>query len=273
LSNVQQWQSVADRINELEKQQQKIHDHNKQQQSQQQQYTFLDPSKTNRIPNSTLKAFQKNAIQSYFERQQLQQQSLRISNHSRNGKGNKSDELAKLKQQIVEAKAANAQRPQSLNLNGAMPGNVSPASANTASQRSSLSSWPSNSPILNSPLIANNNNTSNNTKNDVVMKNANEVVKMNMKNSAISSVMSEIQHQHQQQQQHHGNRGNSKSPSINSKLYTSFCEIKTENNYASRNGLSSISSTDLVDTGKIEDSLPPPLPRKSCILRRLVLFL
>lgn len=35
-----------------------------------QKYTFLDPSKTTRVPNPALKAFQKNAVQSYFERQQ-----------------------------------------------------------------------------------------------------------------------------------------------------------------------------------------------------------
>lgn len=37
----------------------------------QQRFTFLDPSKTTRISNPALKAFQKNAVQSYFERQQL----------------------------------------------------------------------------------------------------------------------------------------------------------------------------------------------------------
>lgn len=39
-----------------------------------QKYTYLDPAKTTRLPNMTLKAFQKNAVQSYFERQQQQQQ-------------------------------------------------------------------------------------------------------------------------------------------------------------------------------------------------------
>lgn len=38
-----------------------------------QRFTFLDPSKTTRISNPALKAFQKNAVQSYFERQQLSQ--------------------------------------------------------------------------------------------------------------------------------------------------------------------------------------------------------
>lgn len=42
-------------------------------------YTFLDPSKTHRIYNPTLKAFQKKAIQSYFQRQQQASQSNRSS--------------------------------------------------------------------------------------------------------------------------------------------------------------------------------------------------
>lgn len=42
-------------------------------------YTFLDPSKTHRIYNPTLKAFQKKAIQSYFQRQQQTSQSNRSS--------------------------------------------------------------------------------------------------------------------------------------------------------------------------------------------------
>lgn len=58
------WQSVADRISELEKQ------HINQAYETNQKYTYLDPSKTTKVPNPTLKAFQKNAVQSYFERQQ-----------------------------------------------------------------------------------------------------------------------------------------------------------------------------------------------------------
>jgi protein Shroom len=37
-------------------------------------FTYFEPTKTHRISNPTLKAFQKNAVQSYFERQQQQQQ-------------------------------------------------------------------------------------------------------------------------------------------------------------------------------------------------------
>lgn len=36
----------------------------------------MDPAKTTRVPNMTLKVFQKNAVQSYFERQQQQQQQI-----------------------------------------------------------------------------------------------------------------------------------------------------------------------------------------------------
>lgn len=63
------WQSVADRINELERQQHINQTNN----LKNQKFTYLDPSKTTRVPNVTLKAFQKNAVQSYFERQQQQQ--------------------------------------------------------------------------------------------------------------------------------------------------------------------------------------------------------
>lgn len=58
------WQSVAALINDFERS-------NDQQQPQ--KYTYLDPNKTHRVPNPALKAFQKNAVQSYFERQQQQQ--------------------------------------------------------------------------------------------------------------------------------------------------------------------------------------------------------
>ncbi|KAL5285823.1 SHROOM2 family protein [Megaselia abdita] len=83
LSPPTSWNSVAERISSFEKHQQPSPQQNQQQQSQQLQqpqhqhdnhtqygYTFIDPSKTHRVPNTTLKAFQKNAVQSYFERQQ-----------------------------------------------------------------------------------------------------------------------------------------------------------------------------------------------------------
>lgn len=73
-TNGQNWQSVADRINELERQNQSNNISNKTTVNNQ-KYTYLDPAKTTRVPNMTLKAFQKNAVQSYFERQQQQQAS------------------------------------------------------------------------------------------------------------------------------------------------------------------------------------------------------
>lgn len=258
MSNAQQWQSVADRINELEKQQQIIHDHNKQQ-----QYTYLDPSKTNRIPNSTLKAFQKNAIQSYFERQQAQQQSIRLS---KNG-GSKSDDLSKLKSIVSDVKSeslktnGNALRPQSLNLsiapspsaNNLPASSPSSASSSNASQRSSLSNWPMSNNSCSSPssimMIG---------KSDVMMKN--DVVKMNMKNSAMSSAAAL-----NEQQQLHVNRGSSKNQSINNsnKLYTTFCEIKTET-YSEQPTMM------MMENGSVDSLLPtpPPLPKKNGILRR-----
>lgn len=232
----QQWQSVADRINELEKQQQIIHDHNK----QQQHYTYLDPSKTNRIPNSTLKAFQKNAIQSYFERQQQQQQSIRLSKN-----GAKSDELSKLKSSDVKAENLKtngaALRPQSLNLSIAPPSLPASSASPCASQRSSLSNWPT-SPI--------------GSKSDAMMKN--DVVKMNMKNSAMSAAND------QQPKQLHVSRGSNKNQSINNgagnKLFTTFCEIKTET-YSEQ-------PTIMMENGSVENLMPPPLPKKNGILRR-----
>ncbi|XP_058819561.1 protein Shroom isoform X2 [Topomyia yanbarensis] len=136
------WQSVADRINELEKHQQQgisllnsnsgnnsiisssasigaknlSHVAPKQQPQQQQQqhlprYTYFDPSKTHRVSNPSLKAFQKNAVISYFERQQAH---ARESSH-------------------------NLSRPTTLNLNQQHQSG-SPPSHKSVSQRSSISS-------------------------------------------------------------------------------------------------------------------------------------
>ncbi|XP_067632006.1 protein Shroom isoform X2 [Eurosta solidaginis] len=59
------WQSVAELINDFER---------TKNEPLSQQYTYMDPGKTHRVSNPALKAFQKNAVQSYFERQQQQQQ-------------------------------------------------------------------------------------------------------------------------------------------------------------------------------------------------------
>ncbi|XP_037887183.1 protein Shroom [Glossina fuscipes] len=60
------WQSVAALISDFER----SNDH----EQSVQKYSYLDPNKTQRVPNPALKALQKNAVQSYFERQQQQQQ-------------------------------------------------------------------------------------------------------------------------------------------------------------------------------------------------------
>lgn len=235
----------------------------------------MDPSKTNRIPNSTLKAFQKNAIQSYFERQQAQQQSIRLSKNAGGGGGSKSDDLSKLKSIVSNGDTksppeslktnGNALRPQSLNLSIApspsanMPASSpssSSASSNSASQRSSLSNWPmsNNSPSSTSMMMIGSKSAA---AADVMMKN--DVVKMNMKNSAMSSAALN----EQQQKQLHVNRGNSKNQSINNKLYTTFCEIKTET-------YSEQATAAMMENGSIDNLLPtpPPLPKKNGILRR-----
>lgn len=71
------WQSVADRISELERQQNvapqptipTVHYQKATNAAMHHKYTFLDPSKTTRVSNPALKAIQKKAVQSYFERQ------------------------------------------------------------------------------------------------------------------------------------------------------------------------------------------------------------
>lgn len=74
IGNGHSWQSVAERINELERQNKTSNNNsfsnNLKNNANNQKFTYLDPAKTTRVPNMTLKAFQKNAVQSYFERQQ-----------------------------------------------------------------------------------------------------------------------------------------------------------------------------------------------------------
>ncbi|XP_060651272.1 protein Shroom isoform X1 [Drosophila nasuta] len=71
------WHSVAERINDFERSQM----------VEGPKFAYLEPSKTHRLSNPALKAFQKNAVQSYVERQQQQahkeeQQLLRPQTHS-----------------------------------------------------------------------------------------------------------------------------------------------------------------------------------------------
>lgn len=91
------WQSVADRISELERQHLTSSHNGK--------YSYLDPSKTHRVSNPTLKAFQKNAVQSYFARQQSFKESGNSinNNQTRNSNSNSSIRYSP--------------RPQSLQLN------------------------------------------------------------------------------------------------------------------------------------------------------------
>uniref|UniRef100_A0A1A9Z0U4 Uncharacterized protein n=1 Tax=Glossina pallidipes TaxID=7398 RepID=A0A1A9Z0U4_GLOPL len=69
------WQSVAALISDFER----SNDH----EQSVQKYSYLDPNKTQRVPNPALKALQKNAVQSYFERQQQQQQQQQSPQPSR----------------------------------------------------------------------------------------------------------------------------------------------------------------------------------------------
>lgn len=157
LQNNHNWQSVAERINELERQHSNINKHvtsvsggsgggvgsavignnNNAGSGNNEKYTFLDPSKTHRVSNPTLKQFQKNAVQSYFERQQQQtivtsqsassQSTATISNGSiiRHSSGNSNQQS----------------RPQSLQL-------IMPSSSNKTSSRASLPNYGSNNSLL-----------------------------------------------------------------------------------------------------------------------------
>lgn len=95
-----------------------------------------------------------------------------------------------------------------------------------------------------------------------MMKNANDIAKMNMKNSAMSSAAALSE---KQLFAGSGNKGNNgKNQSINKNLFTSFCEIKTENYPHEGN------ATDNNGANKTNSTPPPPLPRKSSVVRRYV---
>ncbi|EAA12586.4 AGAP008243-PA, partial [Anopheles gambiae str. PEST] len=126
--NSHNWQSVAERINELEKHQ------------QQQQHHGINlhssSTKTHRVSNPSLKAFQKNAVISYFERQQ---QHARESIHSRPSSlnlsaagGNNSNGSSG----GSPGASTNSSKPQS----GGSPPGVSTPVISSHSQRSSISS-------------------------------------------------------------------------------------------------------------------------------------
>lgn len=267
------WQSVADRINELEKQQQQqsIHDHNKQ------QFTYLDPNKTHRISNPTLKAFQKNAIQSYFERQQQQTATAKINKPSDDMSKSKSicGELASTglnnNNNSNNSSSDASRRPQSLNLSIAsqLPMNMQTpsSSSSSASQRSSITGWPSSMPSSASSTIASPTaafiNGCNNNNNMMMMKNnANvDITKMNMKNNAITSMLGEKQLLAGIKMNKHQSNVNNTSMNMNGRnMFTSFCEIKTEK-YSSLDAITS--STDNINHSGLNSMTPPPPPPRS----------
>lgn len=158
-----------------------------------------------------------------------------------------------------------APRPQSLNLSLAtsavsLPStpSIGSSSSSAGSQRSSISGWPNNaSPTTNQSIMI-----GSKASDSAMMKNANDIAKMNMKNSAMSSAAALSE-----KQLLAGNKGNNGiNQSISKNLYTSFCEIKTETYprdgiAADNNGANKTNST----------QPPPPLPRKSSVLRRYLL--
>ncbi|XP_052892283.1 protein Shroom [Anopheles moucheti] len=183
--NSHNWQSVAERIYELEKHQQQQHhginlhssstsnlsgsstgggggqgnksllnQHNlssisngssnpsltspgKQHQQQQQRYTYFDPSKTHRVSNPSLKAFQKNAVISYFERQQ---QHARESIHSRPSSLNLSTASTGNSGSATNAGGSPGAASNAKSQPGGSPPGVSTPVISSHSQRSSISS-------------------------------------------------------------------------------------------------------------------------------------
>lgn len=156
-----------------------------------------------------------------------------------------------------------APRPQSLNLSLATSAVSLPTTPSSAissasssgggSQRSSISAWPNVSPTI---MIGSK------ASEGMMMKNANDIAKMNMKNSAMTSAAALSE-----KQLFAANKGNNgKSQSISKNIFTSFCEIKTENYPSSTKACE---ATDNNGANKSNSTPPPPLPRKS-VLRRFV---
>jgi hypothetical protein len=101
----------------------------------------------------------------------------------------------------------------------------------------------------------------------MMMKNANDIAKMNMKNSAISSSATAIGVLGSEKQLFASN----KNQSISKNIFTSFCEIKTEN-YPQAFDIATLTPADNNCLNQMNSSTPPPLPRKNSILRRYVNF-
>lgn len=107
------WHSVAERINDFERTQL----------GEPPKFAYLEPTKTHRLSNPALKALQKNAVQSYVERQQQQQ---------------------KEEQQLLRP---HSQSYQALHMERkSLPNNLSPILVGSSSASSSSSSRDCNSP-------------------------------------------------------------------------------------------------------------------------------
>uniref|UniRef100_A0A182T9M9 Uncharacterized protein n=1 Tax=Anopheles maculatus TaxID=74869 RepID=A0A182T9M9_9DIPT len=104
---------------------------------QQQRYTYFDPSKTHRVSNPSLKAFQKNAVISYFERQQ---QHARESIHSRPSSLNLSTTSSGNGANASNAGGSPGASPNGKSQPGGSPPGVSTPVISSHSQRSSISS-------------------------------------------------------------------------------------------------------------------------------------
>lgn len=125
--NNNNWQSVADRISELERQQKSPNSPN----PYNQKYTFLDPSKTTRVPNPALKAFQKNAVQSYFERQQSTAKEKEVAKNLINSQQNSKNPprpqslpiQSNASKMVIHSRSS---LPNNMQLNSLSPSNKSP---------------------------------------------------------------------------------------------------------------------------------------------------
>lgn len=118
---------MADRISELERQQNSPNSSN----PYNQKYTFLDPSKTTRVPNPALKAFQKNAVQSYFERQQSTAKEKEVAKNLINSQQNMKNPprpqslplQSNASKMVIQSRSS---LPNNMQLNSLSPNNKSP---------------------------------------------------------------------------------------------------------------------------------------------------
>lgn len=97
-----------------------------------QKYTYLDPSKTTRVPNPALKAFQKNAVQSYFERQQSTAKEKEVVKNLINSQKNVKKSPPRPQSLPIQSNASKmvihsrSSLPNNMQLNSLSPNNKSP---------------------------------------------------------------------------------------------------------------------------------------------------